>query len=378
MKKSPLFLLTLLALFSCSKSKEVQHPPTVVSASQAVTMDIPIFYDYIGHGDANSLVDIYAQVSGRLTTQKFTSGELVHSGDVLFTIDSRTYIAELKKAESDLEKNLASMRFAKEKAQSYTELIKDDIVSQLDFDQALTDVLTIEAQIEQSKASIEIAKINIQWCTVRSPITGVPSISGLFVGSYVPIGGNTPLVTIRQSVPLSLNIYVPESHYLKIRTLKSQGPIRVQAFSDQDKERVYEGALNLIDNTMDPETGTIWMQATFPNEDATMWPSEYFIARIYLGTAHNAVVIPEEAVVKTQKGNQVYVIKPDNIIESRLVTLGDSYRNLIIIEKGISSGEIVVLKGQINLYPGIKVVIKDNKLTTVREIEEQSPEVPEV
>ena len=377
MKKIALFVALILA-FGCAAPPQQQRPPPFVSATKAITMDVPLYHDYIGHGDANSSVKVYSQVAGKITSQKYTGGELVRTGDVLFTIDSRPYVASLKKAQSTLEKNIANLHFAKEKAESYTDLIKDDIISQLDFDQSLTDVLTLDAQIEENKADIELAKLNIQWCTIRSPITGVTSLSGLGVGAYVPVGGNTPLVTINQSVPISLNIYIPESHYLQIRKLKNQGPVRVQAFSDDQKERIYEGFLNLIDNTMNKKTGTIWMQASFPNENATMWPSEFFVARVHFGIAKNSTVIPLECIVKTQKGNQAYVIKKDNTVESRLVTLGDTYRNLVIVEKGVAPEEIVVLQGQINLSPGIPVHIKGGKITPIEEIEKEFPEEPKV
>ena len=377
MKKIALFVALILA-FGCGSPPQHQRPPPVVTATKAVTRDVPIYHDYIGHGDANSSVAIYAQVAGKLTSQKYTGGELVRAGDVLFTIDSRPYVAALKKAQSELEKNTANLRFAKEKAESYTSLIKDDIISQLDFDQSLTDVLTLDAQLEKNKADIELAKLNIQWSTVRSPIIGVTSLSSVGVGTYVPVGGSTPLVTIKQSVPLSLNIYIPESHYLTIRKLKNQGPVRVQAYSDEDKERVYEGTLNLIDNSMDKKTGTIWMQATFPNKQTAMWPSEYFVARVHLGIANNATVIPLECIVKTQKGNQVYVINKGNIVEARNITLGNTYRNLVIVNKGVNPGDIIVLEGQINISPGVHVLIKDSKITPIEEIEKESPEAPAV
>lgn len=373
MKRHTLLIALLLAC-ACSKPPSRERPPPVVHATKAVTMDIPLFYDYIGHGDSNSSVDVYAQVAGKLTAQKYTGGDLIRAGDVLFTIDSRQYVVALQKAQSELEKNSVILQFAKEKAQSYTELIKDDIVSQLEFDSALTDVLTTDALIQQNKADIDLAKLNIQWCTVRAPITGITSLSSIGVGTYVPVGGNTPLVTIKQSVPLSLNFYVPEAHYLKIRALKNQGPVRVQAFSDDEKKRVYEGTLTLINYSMDKKTGTLWMQASFPNNDASMWPDEYFLTRVHLGIEKGATVIPNEAIVKTQQGNTIYVIKEDSTVEARLIETGETYRDLIIVTKGLSPDEVVVIEGQINLSPGVKVTIKDHKLTPVEEIEKTCPE----
>ncbi len=371
----PLFLLLLCG---CNEPPQKSARPVIVTATQATLMNIPIYRDYVGHGDANSSVDVYAQVSGKLMSQHFTSGELVNAGDILYTIDSRAYIASLKKAHSALEKNTATIRMAKEKAETYTELIKDDIISQLDFDQALTDVLTLDADIETNIADIDLATLNIRWCTVRSPITGIPSMSSLGTGTYVSIGGSTPLVTIKQVVPIATNIYVPEAQYLKLRKLKENGPVRVQAFSIEETPRVYEGILTLMDNAMNKKTGTMKMQASFPNKNATMWPNEYFVTRIHYGVVKNATVIPEECIIKTQKGNQVYVIKKDNTVEARLVTTGESYRNLIIIEKGIKEGEVVVLEGQINLSPGSAIVIKSHKPIPVEEIEKECPEAPKI
>ncbi len=358
--KRILLLLPLLLLPCCQAPQAPKGmPPVFVTATKVQRADIPIVRDYIGYGDAYFSVKIYPQVSGKILTTHFNPGQLVHAGDTLATLDSSPYVANLQKAQSQLEKNKATLQMAKEKAETYTELIKDDIISQLEFDQALTDVLTLDAEIESNNADNDLAQLDIRWCTIHSPITGIPSIEGLGQGTYVTAGSSSPIVIIKQIVPILLNISIPEEHFVKIRSLKKEGPVRVQAFSIEDHPSVYEGTLDFVDNSMDKGTGSIVMQATFPNPEAKMWPNEYFKTRLHLGVIQNALVVPEEAVIKTQKGEAVFVVKEDNTVEERYVKTSENFEGSVVITEGVSDLESVVTAGQINLSEGSKVVIKE-------------------
>lgn len=363
MKKLAPLLILALCLIQCSKPAPVSRPPTLVNTTKVIRGDVPLYHDYIGHGSAWSAVDIYSQAAGKIMTQEYDAGILVKAGDLLFTIDDRQYISDLKKAEAELEANLANLALAKEKTERYTILIKDEIISQFDYDQALTEVVSTEALVESNRADIQKAKINLQYTKIRAPVTSIPGISGLNVGTYVPVGGSTPLVTLQQIDPMSVNFYVPEQHFLLYKNLQNKQPLRVQAFSIEDTPAVYEGFIDAIDNMMDKKTGTIRMQGVFKNPHGSMWPKQFFRTRLHYGLEKNALIIPEEAIVITQEGNIVYVVKDDMTVEARPVTIGTSYESFVVVKKGISEGEQVVLEGQINLAQGTKVAIHKEEIT---------------
>ena len=153
-----------------------------------------------------------------------------------------------------------------------------------------------------------------------------------------------------------------------------EGAVRVQALSLKNGERIYEGTLAYINNQIDRKTGTIWLEATFPNEDLSMWPNEYFVARLFYGVAEHALLIPEEALVKTQRGDQIFVIKEDNTVELRTVTAKKRYREFALIDCGLQEGERVVLRGQINLSDGTKVAIKEEESLPLKNKGEGCPE----
>jgi len=368
-----LFFLALLAA-GCGPEKPREAIPPLVTETRAFCQTVPLFQDYIAHTSANSTVKIYSQAAGKIISKHYTGGALVKEGDLLFNIDSRPYLADLQKAESLLEETSAKLKMAKEKAESYTQLIKDDIVSQLDYDQSLTDVLTLEAQAEQTRSDIVLSKLKVSWCSVRAPVTGFPGISNISTGTYVPVGGPDALVTLQQAVPMSLDFYIPEKEWSKIRSLMDEGAVRVQALSLKNGERIYEGTLAYINNQIDRKTGTIWLEATFPNEDLSMWPTEYFVARLFYGVAEHALLIPEEALVKTQRGDQIFVIKEDNTVELRTVTAKKRYREFALIDCGLQEGERVVLRGQINLSDGTKVAIKEEESLPLENKGEGCPE----
>lgn len=351
MKK--LVLLCLLA--ACSK--ETPKPPQLplVSATLPKIEDVPLYYEYVGHIEANVSVNVKAQVTGILTGQYFVEGQEVNAQELLLTIDPRPFQADLEKAEAELALNVAAWRQAKEIAERNAPLLSQEYISQLDFDQLITNVYTTEASVKQSEAAVKTAKLNLDYCSIHAPVKGVTGLLKVDVGNYVEIGGTSPLLVINQISPIRVSFYVPEKDLPRIAALHAQNALKT---SVSIQGEVIEGTLSLIDNTVDENTGSILLQAKFPNEDKKLWPGEFVDVRLILETKKEAILIPSEAVLMGQEGPYIFILKSNNSVEQRNVVVGQKEDNLCIIEKGLSADEQVVLDGQINLTSGKEVMVK--------------------
>lgn len=348
-------LLLLLLLAGCSKEAPKAPLPPMVTVTQPEVKDVPLYYEYVGHVEANISVNLKAQVTGILTGQYFVEGQEVKEKDLLLTIDPRPFEADLQKAEAELAYNLASWRQAKEVAERNAPLVQQEYISQLDFDQFVTNVYTTEAAVKQSEADVSNAKINLDYCYIHAPISGVTGLLKVDVGNYVEVGGADPLLIINQISPVRVSFYVPEKDLPRIAELHQKNALKTIVYLQGNP---IEGALSLIDNKVDENTGSILLQAKFPNGDKKLWPGEFVDVRLILETQKDAVLIPSQAVQVGQEGHYVFVMKPNSTVEQRNVTVGQKENEMSIIEKGLSPNETVVLEGQLNLIPGIEVAVK--------------------
>ena len=348
-------LLILLLLASCSKKPSPPPPPPVVTVACAQTRDMPIYREYVGHVEAYQTVEIKAQVTGLITGQYFQDGAEVKAGDLLVTIDDRPFQAALLHAEGALAQAAANLRQAKEVAERNAILVQQQYISQLDYDQFVTNVYAGEASVTETKADVDTAKINLGYCTITSPLNGATTQLLIYVGNYVPVGGS-PLLTINQVQPTRVNFFIPEQDLPRLMAVHEQAPVKILAFV-QDSAPT-EGQLYLINNQVDENTGTILIEGLFPNNDRALWPGQYVNVRTILETRKNATVIPTQAISMGQEGPYVYVMNTDHYVELRQVAIAQREGDLTIIEKGVTPGETVVLEGQINLNPGVRVAIK--------------------
>ena len=352
-------LAYLLILAACSKTPTPPPPPPYVTVTQPEVADVPLFYEYIGHVEPNQSARIKPQAQGIITGKYFNEGEEVEENDLLVTIDPAPYQAELDRSIAELAQNLASLRQAQDTADRYSQLVEDRYVSQLDFDRYVTNVATSEAAVKQSEADVEKAQIDLSYCTITAPFKGVTSKLLIDVGNYVPVGGygfeENIILVVNQISPIRVSFYVPEKDLPRIAELHHQKKLETTVILDGE---CIGGDLFLINNEVDENTGTILLQALFPNEDKKLWPGEYLDVRLILEMKKNALLLPSQAVQLGQDGPYVYVVKSDQTVDFRKVKTSQKENNKIIIETGVLLEETVVLEGQLNLYPGAKVAIK--------------------
>ncbi len=349
---------------ACSQSQEIKQPPAVsVSTARVEECTVQHYYDYIGHVIPRNSVKIVPQVQGYLTEVCFQEGQEVKAGDTLATIDNRPYKAALAKAEAALSQTIVSLKYSEETVNRYAKLVPEDFVSQLDFDKYVTNVLSDEAVIKQNLADIETAKINLGFTTMQSPINGVVGLRLVDAGNYIPAGTTDPIVIVNQLAPITVEFYVPEDDLGEIRRVQCKHALKTHVFLEGIEEDCHEGVLTLVNNEVDQNTGSILLRATLPNEDRALWPGQFVSVRLFLDPLPNAVLVPSLAIQNSQRGPYLFVIKPDGTAEQRYVKIGQHEGEMTVVTEGVKVGETVVTEGQINLYPGAHVIVRNQEET---------------
>ncbi|HXH48368.1 MAG TPA: efflux RND transporter periplasmic adaptor subunit [Terriglobia bacterium] len=361
-----LMALSVVALVfaSCSEKKGANAatpspmamavPVVVAKVSQR---DMPVQVTAIGNVQAYSTVTVKSLVDGEIQQTFFTEGQDVRKGDMLFSIDPRPFQAALHQAEANLARDQAQAQYAKTEAKRYTELEKEGIVSQIQFEQFTSNAQALDAAVRADEAAVENAKIRLSYCSIASPIDGRTGSLLVHPGNLVKTN-DTSLVVINQVTPIYVDFSVPEQYLAQIKQHQARGQLRVLAYPSDNKAEASTGVLTFINNSVDASTGTIELKGTFTNRDRRLWPGQFVNVVLDLTVQRSATVVPSQAVQNSERGQYVYVIKPDNTADFRPVTVGNTLEGFTIVDKGVNPGETVVTNGQLRLYPGAKVSLK--------------------
>jgi multidrug efflux system membrane fusion protein len=381
-------LLSILLLGGCASKQApapMGPPPVPASIGQAETQAVQITLQAIGNVEPLANVQVRAQVAGELMRAAFHEGDDVKKGQLLFEIDPRPYDdalrqaeasvardrAMLAQAEANLAREEAQLRNAKTDAQRNEQLVKEGIISRSVYDTVRTTadvsshaVRADQAAIASARASLEAdqaaaarAKLDRAYCEITAPIAGRTGNLLVHAGNYVKAAGDTALVAINQVEPVFVSFSVPEQHLAAIRRLNAAHGMKVLVSAKDAPEAKLPGTLSVIDNTVDTTTGMIRLKATLPNAGRALWPGQFVNVTLTLDTIANAVVVPSEAVQSGQKGSFVYVMKPDQTVEMRMVKTGQIVGAKIVIESGVKAGETVVTDGQMLLAPGARLLV---------------------
>lgn len=357
-----LTMLSLAWLAGCEKAKPPAPAPHLVSVTKPMVCDVPYYVDYIGHLVAKTQVTVMSQVSGNIIAQYFEEGQEVKRGDLLLVIDPRPYEAALAKAEATLAQTYATLHYDKETTYRYGPLVQQEFISQLNYDQYVTNVLVDEAVVGQNKADLETAKINLGYCYIEAPMDCVTGKLQVKTGNYVDAMASTELVLLNQIKPMLVDFYVPETDLFTIQQKQREGKLKLIVYPDPAHKHAFTGDLTLIDNQVNTGTGAILLEGTLPNEDKILWPGHFVDVRLILDEKSGALLLPNDAIMIGQKGHYVFVVKSDSTIEARNVKVGQRYGDsLISIESGITADEVIVTEGQLDLYPGMKVQIQTSE-----------------
>ena len=343
--------------FGCARAAKTPPPELVpVRVGTVEKKSVPVQIGNVGTVTAYNTVSVRALVNGEIMQVHFHEGQDVRKGDALFTIDPRPYEAALAQAEAALARDRAQLENANADAKRYADLVQKDYVTQQQYDSVKANATAFAATVRADEAAVQKAKLDLGYCSITSPIDGRTGVVMVQVGNVVK-ANDVPLVTINQLVPVYVAVAVPERDLSEIRRRQAQGPLSVQAEDAVTNRLIASGTLTFIDNTVDRATGTITLKATFQNADRALWPGQFVNARITLSTISDAIVAPQGAVQNGQQGTYAYVVKSDDTVEPRPVTVARQLPEGAVIEKGLSAGERVVTDGQLRLRPGAKVEI---------------------
>jgi multidrug efflux system membrane fusion protein len=316
---------------------------------------MPLELSAIGAVEPSSSVAVRAQITGELTSVNFKEGDDVEQGQVLFTLDRRPLEAALKQAEAALTRDQAQLANATAQAQRATELAARGIATREQVDTTSTTVSALEATVGADRAAIENATVQLQYATIKSPISGRTGVLMVHPGNLVRANDPTPLVVINQVTPVQVAFGIPERQLALLKQHLAQNTLRVEARPQGDQDQPAIGRIAFVDNAVDQTTGMIRIKGTFANGDRRLWPGQFVNVVTVLATDPDAIVVPSVAVQTGQQGTYVFVVKDDRTVELRPVTIARTNANDSIVAKGLKDGETVVTDGQLRLVPGSRI-----------------------
>ncbi len=340
------------------RGRDQRGPAAVpVTIGHVVEKSMPVELTVIGTVEPFSTVQVKSQVQGEILSVHFKEGDDVNKGDLLFNIDPSPFRATLQQAEANLSRDTAQSNNAQQELKRYGDLIKRGIATQEQYDTAHTSVASYEAAIRADQATIDNAKLQLGYCSIKAPISGRTGALLVHAGNLVKVN-DVPLVVINQISPIYVSFAVPEAQLPDIKRYRAAGTLHVEASIPNDNGAPASGTITFVDNAVDPTTGTIRLKGTFPNRDHRLWPGQFVNVVLTLTTQHDAIVVPTQAVQSGQDGQYVFVVKADQSVESRTVEVARTLGEESVITKGLKPGETVVTDGQLRLVPGAKVSVK--------------------
>ena len=354
--------------------KAAEPPPAAAAAAPAVPVvmapatrkPMPVRIDAIGTVQPIATVAVKSRVDGEIAEVKISDGQAVKAGDVLFVLDTRAAEAQLKQSEATLAKDRAQLENAKRDVGRYKPLTEKEFVSRQQLDTAQTAADALEATVLADQAIIDTFKVQLTYYTIRSPMDGRVGTIALKTGNAVKAQDTISLVTINQIKPIYVSYAVPQRELPGIRVAVGVGTVPVQAMVPGDPGAPINGKIFFFDNQIDPTTGTISLKAIFDNADERLWPGEFVNVSSTLRTEADAITVPSSAVQVGQNGNYVFVVKPDNTVEVRPVTVDRTVGTESVISKGLNVDERVVTDGQSRLTNGSRVEIRTTAVTGAR------------
>ncbi len=359
------FVILALALSGASCARRaagaVDPPAVPVVVGEVRLQTVSDELRVVGQVEAWSTVSLKSQVTGVVTQVHFREGSDVRAGELLFSIDPRPFEAALQQSEATLARDRAQLANMRAEQQRGEDLYQKGILAQESYDERRTTAEAQSAQVRADEAAVETARLNLEWCQLRSPIDGRAGAILVFPGNVTKAPDGNPLVMLAETRPIKVSFAVPELRLAQVRAVGSgKTPLTVLAVpAGHDAAAApVSGTLSFVDNEVDRATGTIRLKARFENQDARLWPGEFVEVRLVLGRREGAAVVPTSAVQPGQNGPYVYVVKPDATVEPRSVRTTEYPGSLAVVESGLRAGEHVVVDGHLRLTPGARVVAK--------------------
>lgn len=327
-----------------------------VAVTPAQRRDLPVYLDGLGSVEAFNTVTLKSRVDGQMMEVRFKEGQEVKKGDLLAIIDPRPYEVALAQAQANLAKDKAQLADAKLNVDRYSQLVKDGVIPQQQYDTQQALASQLEGAVAADQAQIDNAKLNIDYCHITAPIDGRVGLRLVDPGNIVHAADANGLLVITQMEPIAVIFTLPEDTLPTVNNrMRSGVNLSVKALSRDNGMEIASGTLLTIDNQIDQSTGTYRLKAVFDNKDRALWPNQFVNARLLTDIKKNATIIPVSAVQRGDQGSFVYRVTSDNTAEVVPVTVGVTEGTLASIESGLSANDLVVTDGQDRLRPGARV-----------------------
>ena len=355
----PLIFLFSLAITGCGEKQITNAPPAAknVLVTKVRAMDVPVQLHEFGRLSSPESVNVQPQVNGRIMEVHFVEGQEVKKGDLLFVIDPRPFQADLEQSQGQLKSDQAQLALNQRNLQRDEQM--QHVVSEQAKDIDRTQVDNLQGAVAKDQASIDLAKLNLEYCYIRSPTDGRTGRRLVDPGNYVATGGAT-LVNIQLQDPVYVDFTISENDLAQLRESMGQGhTLNVDLATPSRPDIVKTGKLSFLDNSVSTQSGTALLRATIPNKDRYLWPGQYVNVTLTLQILKDASVVPSQTVQMGGKGTYLFAVKPDDTVEQRLVTQGVRYQDLVVVSQGAKPGETVVVEGQLALGNGMKVNPKE-------------------
>ncbi|HEX4346121.1 MAG TPA: MdtA/MuxA family multidrug efflux RND transporter periplasmic adaptor subunit [Vicinamibacterales bacterium] len=330
-----------------------------VVAAKATTGDMPVYLDELGTVTALRTVTVHTRVDGQLVSVNFKEGQLVHEGDLLAQIDPRPFQVQLTQAEGQLAKDQSALQNAQLDLERYQALFQQDAVPKQQLDTQMATVNQAKATITSDQGQVDAARLNLTYARVTSPLTGRIGLRLVDAGNIVHAADQTGLVVITQRQPITVVFTIPEDSLQTVLAHQTdKTPLAVDAYDRDIKTKLASGTLGSIDSAIDPTTGTIKLKATFANKDERLFPNQFVNARLFVDTYRGVVIVPSAAIQRGAQQTFVYVVKPDNTVESRTVDVRLTEADRTALKSGVKAGDMVVVDGVDKLEPGSQVTVR--------------------
>src|SRR5664279_1858460 len=331
--------------------------PVPVLAAPAAKADVPVYLDAVGTIKALNTVTVRPQVDGKLLSVGFKEGDDVKKGDVLARIDPTTYQAQLDQAIAKKAQDAAQLANARIDLDRYEKLMATNAINRQQFDTQKALVNQNAALVQADQAAVESAQATLGYTNIVAPIDGRTGIRQVDEGNIVHASDSTGLVVLTQLKPISVLFNLPQQDLNAVNNAFAKAPLSVDAQRSDNDAVVDSGTLRVVDNQVDASTGTVKLKAEFPNANLQLWPGQFVNIRLLIDTLKQVVVIPTGAVQRGPNGTFVYVVKDDNTVTMRAITVAKQDETQTVVSTGVTPPERVVTTGFVRLTDGAKVAI---------------------
>lgn len=361
------FTLLFCCAITAACAKAATPPPAAVPVTLADVRraDVPLLIRATGTVEPIRTAAVQSQVNAQLMHVRFTEGEGVHEGQVLFELDSRPFEAALGQAQAALSRDVAQWENAQHDVQRYSTLASKEYITQQQLDQAKATAGALAGTLRGDSAAIDQAKLNLQYATIRAPISGRAGSVLLKEGNQVRSGVGQTLVVINQISPILVRFPVPATYFDAVRRREGQS-LEVQATSVGDSTRAETGSLVFLDNAVDSTTETVLLKAAFTNAKGALWPGGLEAVSLQLDVERNVLVVPASAIQGGQAGNVVWIVDSSRKAHVVKVTVLRSTDSLAVLAGGVTPGQRVVIDGQLRLTDGTRVSVRGDEGSTAK------------